>query len=33
MRTCHVAVQRRPITPEYSITLIDEVLLAAMHGT
>jgi AcrR family transcriptional regulator len=32
MCTCRVAVQQLPITPEYSIALIDGVLLAAMRG-
>ncbi|XVV15080.1 TetR/AcrR family transcriptional regulator [Actinoplanes sp. CA-131856] len=32
MCTCRVAVQQLPITPEYSIALIDEVLLPAMRG-
>jgi AcrR family transcriptional regulator len=32
MCTCRVAVQQLPITAEYSIALIDGVLLAAMRG-
>lgn len=32
MCTCRVAVQQLPITPEYSLTLIDTVLLPAMRG-
>ncbi len=32
MCTCRVAVQQLPITPEYSIGLIDTVLLPAMRG-
>jgi AcrR family transcriptional regulator len=32
MCTCRVAVQQLPITPEYSIGLIDAVLLPAMRG-
>lgn len=32
MCTCRVAVQQLPITPEYSIALIDGVLLPAMRG-
>jgi AcrR family transcriptional regulator len=32
MCTCRVAVQQLPITPEYSVALIDGVLLPAMRG-
>ena len=32
MCTCRVAVQQLPITPEYSIALIDGILLPAMRG-
>ena len=33
MCTCRVAVQQLPVTPEYSIALIDGILLPAMRDT